>query len=538
MNKKDMPSLTLVSLWKNNSWRLIKAQEATKSELFRCEHCGQRVILAHGEERKPYFKHLAAEADKSCPERTFGNNTEKYYESQVLDLPVRIVVNKNSAAFHFEVGLIRAPISSLDKNFSVIIKPQGLFGKTYYKERLNIDSITYISVGEIPCETYTLKFSRGNEALCEFWPKEIKGIDPHGTLFEKKTLTGDNHNFYGKKLPYDADVEIEKEYYLLRRGDCDFKKSNDPSIRFQEILQKQMPINGELWILKEISASTISKGASEFFLNYHCRLTDHPVSLQPIWPLFVKSNSVIKHNQDSMYVLAQGNVAAVKTFPPAVKIAQVNSNTSPQKLYKVPCTQNKQFVLSAGRTQALKYTYFWQEALNQENQEKWKNWLPEVSVTDLNNAEVAAGESFVLPPKNILRFSFKSPFFGELLTLNNDTNQVVDKQKIPARSNFKKDELAYGLSLQVIIGFDVIWQIDFKKPQPITSPDDSALLKYITSVSGITIPAPHSLRNMLVGMKDYPQIAQWIRQCIKSSTINEQAYRRLQQTFRSITVKR
>ena len=60
------------------------------------------------------------------------------------------------------------------------------------------------------------------------------------------------------------------------------------------------------------------------------------------------------------------------------------------------------------------------------------------------------------------------------------------------------------------------------------------ILKRIRKTSGVLVPAPHSLRSILAGMSHYPQICQWIRKCIREGTINEQSYRRLQDTYRSI----
>ena len=148
-------------------------------------------------------------------------------------------------------------------------------------------------IGERPFEKYTLSFQNGNDKLREFWPAEIKGIDPEGTLFEKAS---------GKKLSYDADVEIGKEYYLLKRGYI-YRKSFS-SVRIQEIIQKR--IGWETWSLYVVSASAFTEDAARFYLDFHCRLTDHPISLQPVWPLFVEGNYIVKHNQNSMYTYQIG----------------------------------------------------------------------------------------------------------------------------------------------------------------------------------------------------------------------------------------
>lgn len=60
---------------------------------------------------------------------------------------------------------------------------------------------TYLPIGDRPFEKYTLNFKNGNNQIREFWPAEINGIDPEGTLFEKNS---------GQRLSYDADVEIGK----------------------------------------------------------------------------------------------------------------------------------------------------------------------------------------------------------------------------------------------------------------------------------------------------------------------------------------
>ena len=519
-----MASLTHVCMWSDNGWKRITAEQAARlhpsgtvsahSGLFMCELCGQYVTLTDGQKNTRHFRHSSYEKSKDCPERTSGVGYLITYGSQEHDLPIRIT-SVSSSSFRFEVGLIRAPISSLNKDFRLEIKPKGVFDVSYVftKERLNYDSITYLPIGERPFEKYTLSFQNGNDKLREFWPAEIKGIDPKGTLFEKVS---------GRKLSYDADVEIGKEYYLLIRRSINRKSYN--GMRIQEIMQKR--IGWDTWTLYVVSASAFNEEAARFYLDFHCRLTDHPVSLQPVWPLFVEGNYIVRHNQSSMYMLVDGNVAEVKTFP-SVTVRKLNYNSSQPKLYEVFCSGRQQLI-SAGRTRALQYTYLWKEPLDQVGLH------PEVSVTDIAGAEVDSGETDTLPHDKTLRF--KSTFDGELIIFNN--NRVVDKRKLSADKYIELNGLSYGLSVQVVIGLDAIWQIDFKKQQPIVAKDEIEILKRIINVSGATIPAPHSLRNMIAGMNCYPQICQWMRKCIKNGTINEQSYRRLQEVYRSMNTKR
>ena len=298
-----MASLTHVCMWSNNGWERITAEQATKlhpggtvsshSGLFMCELCGQDVSLTDGAVQTRHFRHSAHEKSKDCPERIFGPHYSRSYGPQEHDLPIRIV-DVSASSFRFEIGLIRAPISSLGREFCIEIKPNGTVDTSYMftKERLHCDHITYLPIGERPFEKYTLNFKNGTDKLHEFWPTEIRGIDPLGTLFEKAS---------GKKLTYDADVEIKKEYYLLKRGGYINRRAYR-SIRIQEITQRRF--GWENWTLYAVSASAFSEEAARFFLDFHCRLTEHPVSFQLVWPLFVEGNYIVKHSQDSMYVLA------------------------------------------------------------------------------------------------------------------------------------------------------------------------------------------------------------------------------------------
>lgn len=519
-----MASLTHVCMWSGNGWKRIAADQAAvlhpggtvsaRSGLFMCELCGQYVILTDGDVRTRYFKHSAYEKSKDCPERTFGAGYSISYGAQEHELPIRIT-NVSSSSFSFELGLIRVPIYLLSKDLCIEIKPKGTVGVYYEfrKERLNCEGITYLSIGERPFEKYELNFKNGNDELRDFWPAEIKGIDPEGTLFDKLS---------GEKLSYDSDVEINKEYYLLKRGYI-YRKSYS-GMRIQEITKKR--IGWDTWNIYVVSASAFNEETARFYLDFHCRLTEAPISLQLIWPLFVKDNYTVKHNQSSMYMLVKGNIATVKAFPTAT-IRQLNYNLPQLKLYEVLCSGRQQLI-SAGRTQPLQYTYFWKEPLDQEG------LRPEVLVTDLTGVTVYPGEMETLPLNKALRF--KSTFDGEIIILNN--NHIVEKRKIIADNYMELSGLAYGLSVQVVIGLDTVWRIDFGKKTFAVPNDEIALLKQITNASGKIIQTPHSLRNMLMGLKHYTRVCQWIRECIRNGTINEESYRRLQKEYIKLSINK
>ena len=215
-----MASLTHVCIWSNKGWQRISAEEAAKlypggtvsavSGLFMCELCGQYVTLTDGDIRTRYFKHSAHEKSKDCPERTFGAGVHISYNSREHDLPIRIV-DVSPSSFRFEIGFIRVPAGMLDNDFCVKITPKGAAEIAYEfaRERFNIDGITYLPVGEQPYEKFVLSFKKGTDKLYEYWPKEIAGIDPEGTLFERDS---------GKKL------SRKRIFFIEIRSDLQQKK--------------------------------------------------------------------------------------------------------------------------------------------------------------------------------------------------------------------------------------------------------------------------------------------------------------------------
>ena len=517
-----MASLTHVCVWSGNGWKRITAEEAAKvhpggtfsahSGLFMWELCGQYVLLTDGKQRVRYFKHSSHEKNKDCPERKSGANVWASYNSEEHNLPIRII-KINPLSFQFELGLIRAPIGTLGNNFRIEIKLKGFDGESfiYSKERLNSDKITYLSIGEKPAETYYLSLYNGTEKLQAFWPAEIKGIDPKGTLFEGESR---------KMLPYDSDVEINKEYYLLKRGYPYYGKLNSGLISHEV---SRMRVAGNIWYLYSVCATEFNENTARFFLDYHCRLTEHPIILQPVWPLFGEGSYLIRHNQRKLVLLIKGNVSSVKTFPIA-PIRKLSREPSYPMIYEVNCSDRQQLI-SAGRTKALQYTYFWKEPIGT------KVPVPKVMVTDILGNSVGPGKTDILPKEGILRFD--SPYDGQLII--GHRGRTLEKHKILANHILEVDSITWDINIQFYIGLDCLWEILYQKECISNSAEyEMEILKYIACGNRRMIPAPHSLRNIAISLKEYPKISEWIKRCIKKKRIDEQSYRRLQLVYRKV----
>ena len=120
-------------------------------------------------------------------------------------------------------------------------------------------------------------------------------------------------------------------------------------------------------------------------------------------------------------------------------------------------------------------------------------------------------------------------YAGEIVITNNGV--AVDKRRLEPDKLVELDDLSYGVSVQAIIGLDIIWEIKFNKQHTLMENNEAEILRQIKGAAGTPIPAPHSLKNIQIGLRHYPQISLWIRKCIREGTINEQSFRKLQHFY-------
>lgn len=437
-----MASLTHVCLWDNKGWRRISAEEAARrnpytvsaySHLFMCELCGQYVTLANGQKNAPHFRHSSAELDKSCEERTVGAGSPITYQANIHETPIRIV-GLNNKDFTLELGFVRIPDEIYDSRLKIEIKGSDNSSTifVYSAERLFSDRTTYLSVGNNPCRSYSISLSNCSETriLRQYWPKKFTGVEPSGAVFSTDSK---------KKLPHGADVIIGKHYYVLQLGEI--PKQFYKHVTVRQICRK--PISGGIWFIYDIVANDYSEESAKFFLNYHCLLTDNPISMVPIWPECIREPYIIKHDSDAMVLLVDGNYINVHSFPQAIIRKLENS------VIEVTIKDRQQLV-SAGRGNALQYSYYWREPLDRVSR------VPNVQVTDINGKTVYSGENRI-PKQNTI--VIKTQFDG--FALKKSGGSIVEKIAIPAQSHIELFDICEDMKILVYVGMDLVWKSTF-----------------------------------------------------------------------------
>lgn len=520
-----MASLTHVCMWSNDGWKRITAQQAAEihpggtvsshSGLFMCELCGQYVLLTNGGYQVRHFRHSSSEKSKDCPERTQGTSFYYSYNSIEHELPIRLT-NISTYSFQLELGLIRIPKSLATKDLQIKIQTTNNRTQSfvYNRERINTDSLSYVSIGDSPSEKYILTTANTSDDIYNFWPRYIYGINSNGTLFDHIT---------GKRLITDSDIELGKTYFLLSTQIFTSTILKRSGIIIEEKTHKKTSYNN--WYIYLITATEMNENAAKFFLNIHYRLTAQPIQIQPVWPPYVEGDFVIKHNSDVTTLLIKGNAPSIKSFP-LTTIHHISSDSV--DVYSINC-HNRQQLISAGRTKALQYTYFWRESITDEQE------TPEFSITDISGTTIEPGTRETLPPKGIMRVF--TQYDGEILIKSDGV--VVEKKRIQAETLTEIDQLSSGMDICIFIGLDKIWELVLaQKNKPVLGKmDEDLFIKELDSLRGVSISTPHSLRNIARYYRNTTKVYQWIMKRINEGFILSQALKKLQFMYRSEKMK-
>lgn len=124
-----------------------------------CKLCGQHVTFTNGTKQKRHFRHNSAEQDKDCEDRTqYSDSGEYSLRASDRELPLRLKV-MSRRNFELQLGLPPVPELMPEKlsSHKIIISCQDNQRRYVYSfERISENSTTYLPVGNIPCEQYTV----------------------------------------------------------------------------------------------------------------------------------------------------------------------------------------------------------------------------------------------------------------------------------------------------------------------------------------------------------------------------------------------
>lgn len=499
--------LTHVCMWSKRGWDPVTAEEAAhmhpggtvaaRSGLFMCSLCGQYVTLTDGNVRDRYFKHSKEELSKDCPDRSSSYSSGTSFIAGQHELPIRLVMH-SADSFEFEIGLLPIPEGvPFDRKKQVSIIPRYTNDEPYVYSlsRLQRDRVTYLSVGSTPASKYQISVDQ--EVV--FWPSCIEGISTSGTLFDGKSC---------KKIPYDADVQINCEYYLLTTRDtCTY----DRSVQVEGICTKY--IAGHYWRLYRVCGKAMTEFAAKFFLELHCRLTENPIEVFPIWPATVQTPYFIHHDTDEIVLYLQGQARA-KAFPSSSIREYACMNKNGKVVALTP--HGRQQLISAGRTKVLRYTYLWRDKLDCQAE------VPKVKVTNLLGEMLESGLSSEIPMKS--RITAEASCDGFVTIEKDDT--LIERRDLYAGRKIDIQGIQFGYQIKIYQGLDCVWEVLYKRrKKEKLNYDEQEILSKLKTSHGKMMPIPHTIGSTAEKLGDYPLIKRWLYQKIRKGSVQEKAYR-------------
>ena len=507
-----MASLTHVCVWTDGSgWTPVSAEDpeiraigkvSANSGLFMCGLCHQFVFLAHGDQKDPYFGHSPAE-DKSCPERVLGSSAVQTFNASDYSLPLRLVVANKS--FHLELGL---PCIPNDKpgnlgKLCICIQPADYLRQPFIfdlAERMRDHSITWLPLGSTPSKSYTITSTALNSNIL-LWPSKVKGVASSGALF---------HYLSGNMLPIDSDVQVEKEYYLLKKGQL------NPIHSIQSKFIAKCKDDDQSWYLYQIKATEFSNYAAKFFLRYHYRLTIRPVTVLPIWPVYIETPFILRHNRNIISFYISGEDISTKCFPDATKEEFPGKSGSLIQLN----THSRQQMIATGRFRPIRYTYLWTDPLTNITEQ------PDISVTTIQDETIPSGIAKELPMNNILRILLRE-YDGTATIIQNSA--LKEKRMIKAGAICEISSVSFGTEVQVYVGLDCIWSVSFQRQRTERQTQDANLVCLLEQGNGPLRQVSSSLGGIEKALRHYPMVKKWIRKKIREGYMPETSFQRLRQ---------
>lgn len=506
--------LNHVMVWKRDHWEKIEAGEASKlyggatvsykQKIFYCEVCSQYVTLTQVTDRRfPYFKHSTSDQNKDCEDRSKNYEQTYNFKKNSHSLPLKLDIKEGTV--YFLLGFPPIPLDEVKNiRFFKVKVTNSLTGDSFIfnSERFDLSKTTYLNVGQSLLDKYEVEVLSDSPVLKERWQL-------HDTFYAQKFTLFDGAT--GKKLPRDADVEIDHPYYLVvNRATLQIAK--DIECKKLHVISSNGLRLYQLWTRKFTEAS------SRFFIEIGYRLTKYPAKLYPVWPVFVEQPYNILYFGKKIGFFVSGNVRLYDVNLSTNNSRRYDDGTNKGSLVQISSGKGEHLAY-IGRNNVLRYTYFRESTLSHLESEEVN-----VSVTDDLQKPILEGIYDKVPHNKKLNV---------LITFDGVVKRIKGKKKIYI--HLKADEpkeignINLGERIAVYVGNDCLYTIAFVLPD---HNDDEMLYRELIACQDQMIALPHKFLAIVHYFEDYPKVKKYLQLCLKRRTISLNAMRKLSKVIR------
>ncbi len=509
-------ALTHVCMWEESirGYRSVSIDEATErypytvsaeSGIFACRLCGQSVCLTRPGERIRYFKHTSSAKTKECEDRSL------IYDRRVPPIltalsshPMPIRIDISQSGFRLEIGFFSlADIKPRSKCEVICIKTRTGKTFTYSFDRISQSGVTYLGVGDVPSETYSLSYSEATTNLLQYWPLSAAGIPSTGAIFDVVTQ---------KMIPEDGRTS-GKCFYLLTR-----ERLRRWMVPVQLSLDSVCESVGSgCWNVYQLTVHMITQSVAQFFLRWSVWLTESPTEFFPIWPPYVEYTPFLCPSEAEMYIYLRSDTAGLEIYPrtycPGVLVTD-------GRLYKIAAMNRAQLV-SVGRLGADGFSYVSKRKFDQQAV------APTIRVVDA--AETVLDQDVYTNFSHRRRINITTPFDGKVVVWRSGV--VSEVRNLCADKTITIAPPASQFEIRIYQGCDCVRTIRFEKSQQQSMPTDSLFVAQLQTCSGSKMAVSHSLGAIANKLRDCPETRNWLYAQIRNGEMTRQAYRLLLKHF-------
>lgn len=506
--------MALTEVWGdkgNGEWLRVSVSEVDKnydrsvsadSYQFRCYKCFHYVAFVKGTSYfSSHFKHSRGDEDKDCEDRSVNLGSPYAQYSLIPELPLKLTLSGAQALLY--LGMPPAtrdelqPLYANDYTLTIAndhcspmifkVDPSRFIPNTTNWFGLSLTSQMQLTVAINP-----------KHHIPKLWNAPVPQIPHEGALFDARS---------GKRICEGGDVQVGKEYYLLRQH------GNSLSIRSGDILVQTFPQN-YIWDVHKITILRLSKSTSNFcFDELHMRLTQQPSDINILWPPVAQNDDIVGTKDSQLWVYVRGE-QDLQIYPASGSYIRSKTQISPaQKVYEIQNSGLLQMICAERYCRTLQCLYV------RPPQPPFIKQLDNIRITDGDDCEISETVLSKVPAGRMLRFV--SPVDGSITV--SDKDGFCYRKVLPADQETRITELCKGLRITVRQGCTFLLEISIAE-----SKVEKAGVDCETQWHGQMIPFPRRFAGMLNVVPDNSPLYFKIAQALKVGSIHEEGYRELQ----------
>lgn len=515
-----------VSTWNSHEWIRITAEEADKQysngrtvsadeKVFMCDLCHEYVLFTTKQKNKRHFKHSSSAQNKECEARTLAIASQgQDFLRKSATPPMRI--NVEHGFIGLEIGFppmpadLLAQAESMQLQAMVLAKGKPVLTKDVDAHNFSSESIAYYSIG--PCFFEEYRFALSREDARNTFPmlnRTFAGLNASGTVFEYQSR---------RKVPFDGDVEIGKEYYLLTKA-SEYSRA--------DLIVTRLRIVGDHQLYSVI-ASQITKDTTAFFFQYHCRLTSTPAKLTLIWPIISEQEEAIQTDKEKLTFLLMGD-ASLKTEPQGINALLKRHVLSEKPSTQLICVSNTSHLrmLWVARLSVLRCLNIWHRP---QDMPPALSSAEEAIVQTENMSPFISGKYPALPKGN--RLFVTLAYDGCMIRRRKHV--VTEIVKIKASVQRNTERLGFDESISIYHGLDNIATFSFERPDRHDIMQEQVLMASLRSCRGMAVPFPRRYAWVLARFDARSRARSYLASAMRRGCIHKDALHLIQRYVRGM----